>query len=74
MINIDLDCYKVNEALEKRKKKKYSKVQVPENTLGESSARTKGIKDSLAAVEVAPTMANYDGVVPSHSHASVTPI
>ena len=56
-IDIDLDCDKGNKALEKRKKNKSSKVWISEKTPRESSARTRGVEDSLAAIEVAPTMA-----------------
>ena len=45
MIDFDLDYDKVNEALERRKKKKSSKAQLLGKTLGESSARTRGIED-----------------------------
>ena len=44
-IDFDLDCDRVNEALERRKKKKSSKAQLSGKTLGESSARTRGIED-----------------------------
>ena len=41
-IDFDLDCDKVNEALERRKKKKSSRAQLSGKTPGESSARTRG--------------------------------
>ena len=73
MTNIDMDCDKVNEILKKRKKKKSSKVLLSEKTPGESSARTRGIEDSLDAIEIVPTMVNHDGVAP-HPNMHVTPV
>ena len=73
VIDFDLDCDKVNEALERRKKKKSSKAQLSGKTLGESSVRTRGIEDPSVAVETISTVANHDGVEPPHPHMPVTP-
>ena len=59
MIDFDLDCDKVNEALERRKKKKSSKAQLSGKTLRESSARTRRIEDPFGTIS---TVANRDGI------------
>ena len=65
-IDFDLDCNKVNEALERRKKKKSSKAQLSGKTLGVSSARTRGIEDPSVVVGTISTVANRDDVELPH--------
>ena len=72
-IDFDLDCDKINEALERRKKKKSSKAQLSGKTPGESSARSRGIKDPSIAVGAVSTVVDHDGVEPPHPHMPVTP-
>ena len=43
MIDMDVDCDKVNEILRKKKKKWSSKIKLSNKTPRESSAQTKGI-------------------------------
>ena len=75
MINITVDYDKVNETLKKRKKKNKSfEVRLSEKTHGESSSKTRGIEDPLAAVETVPTMASDDGIVPPCPQMPVTPV
>ena len=65
MINMDVDCDKVNEILRKKKKmKRSSKVQLPEKIHGESSARTKGIENPLVALVIESTIPSHDDVPP----------
>ena len=72
-IDFDLDCDKVNEALERRKKKKSSRAQLSGKTPGESSARTRGTEDPSVAVGAVSMVVNRDGIELSHPHMLVTP-
>ena len=73
VIDFDLDCDRVIEALKKRKKKKSSKVQVSEKAPGEGSVRTRGTEYLSVSAGAAATVVDRDGAEPSHPHMPVTP-
>ena len=69
VIEMEVDCDKVNKILRKKKKKKKrsSRVQLSKKALGESFASTRGIENPLVVPIAESTTPNHDDFPPSHS-------